>query len=120
MRYRARHKATVLENCRATSHRVSLASTRLSVAKDRAIVTLNNGLNDLTRANLVGFILARIMKNLLEIELPDVCLIVNYAKCLVLVLLESDCTCVSINLDIFAGKIGCWPRSYHDFDGLLR
>ena len=77
MRYRARHQATVLENSRATGHRVSLASTRLSVAKDSAIVALDNGLNNLTCANLVGFILARIMKNLLEVELPDVCLIVN-------------------------------------------
>ena len=117
--YRARHQATVLKYSRATRHRVSLAGTRLSVAEDSAIVALDNGLNDLTRADLVGFILARIMKNLLEVELPDVCLIVNHTKCLVLVLLESDCTCVCINLNIFAGKIGCWSRSYHDFDGLL-
>ena len=83
----AGHEATVLENRRTARHRVGLAGTRLSVAQDCAIVALDDGLNDLARADLVSLILTRIMKNLLEVELPDVRLVIDHAKCLVLVLL---------------------------------
>lgn len=40
------------------------------------------------------------MKNLLKVELPDVSLIVDDSKCLILILLEGDGTGVSINLNI--------------------
>lgn len=37
-----RHETTILENSRAARHGVGLSSTSLSVAKDGAIVALNN------------------------------------------------------------------------------
>jgi len=40
------------------------------------------------------------MKNLLEVELPDVGLIVDHSKFFILILLEGDGTSVCINLNI--------------------
>ena len=84
------HDATVLEYRAAACLRVGLASSSLAVAEHSAIVAFRYGLNDLGGGHLVDFVLARIVQDLFEVELPDVSLIVDDACCLVLVLLQCD------------------------------
>ena len=85
-----RHDATVLEDRAAARLRVRLASSGLTVAEHSAIVAFRDGLDDLGGGHFVDFVLARIVQDLFEVELPDVSLIVDDACCLVLVLLERD------------------------------
>ena len=59
------------------------------------------------------------MKNLLELKLPDVRLVVDQAEFLILVLLERDCTRTGINVHVLAGEVGSGPRSNHNFYSLL-
>ena len=68
---------------------------------------------------LIDLILASIVENLLEGELPDIGLIVDHSVCLILVLLQRDCTLRKINFDIFTGEVGRGPRSDHHLHGLL-
>ena len=86
----AGNHATVLELSVATGHGVGLTGTCLPVAQHCTVVALNNALDNLGGSDLVGFILAGVMQNSLEVELPHVGLVVDHAKGLILVLLESD------------------------------
>lgn len=70
---------TVLEDGGAASHRVRLASTCLPVAEHSAVVAFDDRADDLVGSLLVDLVLAGVMQNLLELELPTISLIVHSA-----------------------------------------
>ena len=113
-------ETAILEDGRTSGHRVGFTRTCLSIAEHCAIIALNDGMHDLASAHFVSFILARIMKNLLKVELPDVSLVVDDTEGLILILLKSDGSCVSVNLNIFAREVSSWPRANYNLYGLLR
>ena len=115
----ARDHTTVLKLSVASSHRVGLASACLPVAEHCAIVALNDALNDLGCGHFVSFILASVVQNTLEVELPHVGLVVDHTKSFILVLLERDRSRVKVNIDIFAGEVCGGPCSNDHFHGLF-
>ena len=70
---------TVLEDGGAASHRVRLASTCLPVAEHSAVVAFDDRADDLVGSLLVHLVLAGVVQNILELELPAISLIVHGA-----------------------------------------
>ncbi len=113
------HYATVLVNCIATCHWVRFTSAGLTIAKNGAIVTFDDRVDDPWGCFLIDLVLAGIVKNLFKCKFPHVCLIVDHTECFILVLFEGDGTLRKVNFDVFACEVGGGPGSNHHFHGLL-
>ena len=86
----SRNNATVLVVLRAARHRECLTSACLTVAHNSAIITVDDRGNSLLRAILEHVLLAGIVHQLIELELPVLCLIVDVAAMLILRNLHLD------------------------------
>lgn len=72
------------------------------------------------RSLLIHFVLTGVVKNFLEVKLPHVCLIVDHAKRLVLILFERDGALLQVYINIFASEVGRRSRPDYHLHGLLR
>ena len=115
----ARHNTTILKHCGAACHAVCLTSTSLAVAKHGAVVTLDDRLNNLGCTDFVSFILARIVQDLFKVKLPDISLIVDETKFLILILLKSDSARGLVNLNVVACEVCRRSGTNHDLNCLL-
>ena len=111
--------AAVFELGLAAGHRVSLACAGLTIAEDCSIVTFDDTLDDFGGALLIDFVLACIVQDFFELELPLVGLVVHEASFCVFVVPHHDCSFALVDFHVLGCEVSCWPGADDHSNRLL-